>query len=135
LVEGASLGETVEVDLEISQDQAGITLTGQLQGDVTGKLSIRIAPNDVGTYIIDARLAGLVLDGIAKLESEPNLCLLWNEGHTQSASVSLFPIGGGVGCRGFWYEGGSTRTWEILFKLKQQIVGGANVVSIRRPRS
>ncbi len=134
MVEGASLGETVEVDLEISQDQAGLTLTGRLQGDVTGNVSIRIAPNEVGTYTIDAHIAGLVLDGIAKLESEPNLCLLWNQGHTQSASVSLFPIGGGIGCRGFWYEGGRTRTWEILFKLKQQAVGGANVVSIRRPR-
>ena len=72
------------------------------------------------------------LDGVAKLESEANLGLLWNEGGTQSVSVALFSTGRGVGCRGFLQEGGKTRTWEILFQLKQQVVGGDNVVTLRR---
>ena len=134
LVEGASLGDSVEVDLTITDDDAGLTLSGDLSGDLSGAVSIRVAPDEVGTYVVDARLAGLALDGIAKLESEPNLALLWNEGHTQSASVTLFQAGGGIGCRGFWHEAGKTRTWEILFKLKQQVVGGDNVVSLRRRR-
>ena len=134
LVEGASLGDSVEVDLTITDDDAGLTLSGDLSGDLSGAVSIRVAPDEVGTYVVDARLAGLALDGIAKLESEPNLALLWNEGHTQSASVTLFQAGGGIGCRGFWHEAGKTRTWEILFKPKQQVVGGDNVVSLRRRR-
>ena len=134
LVEGASLGEDVQVDLEITEDSGGMTLAGRLLGDLDGDVSIRVAPDEVGTYVIDARVAAVALDGIAKLESEPNLALLWNEGQTQSVSVALFNTANGIGCRGFWHEGGRTRTWEILFKLKQQVVGGDNVVSLRRRR-
>ncbi len=134
LVEGASLGDDVEVDLEITEDTGGLTLAGRLLGDLAGEVSIRVAPDEVGTYVIDARIGPVALDGIAKLESEPNLGLLWNEGQTQSVSVALFNTANGIGCRGFWHEGGRTRTWEVLFKLKQQVVGGDNVVSLSRRR-
>ena len=118
LVEGASRGDDVQVDLDITEDDGGMTLSGQLGGDFVGNVSIRVAPDEVGTYIIDARIAAVALDGVAKLESEPNLGLLWNEGQTQSVSVTLFATSNGIGCRGFWHEGGKTRTWEILFRLK-----------------
>ncbi len=134
LVAGASLGEELEVDLNISEDSSGFTLAGQLLGAFSGEVSIRVAPDEVGTYVIDARVAAVALDGVAKLESEPNLVLLWNEGQTQGVSVALFVTGNGIGCRGFWQENGKTRTWEILFRLKQQVVGGSNVVSLRRRR-
>ena len=132
LVEGASLGEELELELEISEDDAGMTLSGNVSGSYKGDVSIRIAPDEVGTYVIDARIASLALDGRAKLESEPNLALLWNEGQTQSASVSLFRTPNGIGCRGFWQENTKTRTWEIQFKLRQVAIGGSNVVSLRR---
>jgi len=134
LVEGASLGEKLEVDLDITEDSGGITLDGQLGSDFNGNISIRIAPDEVGTYVIDARVGAVALDGRAKLESEPNLGLLWNEGQTQSVSVALFNTANGVACRGFWQELGKTRTWEILFRLKQQVVGGSNVVSLANRR-
>ena len=138
LVEGASLGDDVQLDLEITEDEGGITLSGQLLGDFEGNVSIRVAADEVGTYIIDARVAAVALDGIAKLESEPNLALLWNEGQTQSVTVALFNTANGIGCRGFWHEGGKTRTWEILFRLKQQVVGdsaaGSNVISLSHRR-
>ena len=134
LVEGASLGESVELDLTVSEDDTGITLEGSATGDVQGDVSIRIAPDEVGTYVIDARVAELSLDGRAKLESEPHLGILWNEGFTQSVSVTLFQSREGIGCRGFWQEGGKTRTWEIQFKLKQQVIGGDNVVSLANRR-
>ena len=134
LVEGASLGEGVEVDLDITEDDNGITIEGGLGGEFEGSVSIRVAPDEVGTYVIDARVAQVALDGRAKLESEPNLGLLWNEGQTQSVSVALFRTNNGIGCRGFWQETGKTRTWEILFKLKQNVVGGSNVVSLANRR-
>lgn len=134
LVEGASLGEGVEVDLDITEDDNGITIEGGLGGEFEGNVSIRVAPDEVGTYVIDARVAQVALDGRAKLESEPNLGLLWNEGQTQSVSVALFRTNNGIGCRGFWQETGKTRTWEILFKLKQNVVGGSNVVSLANRR-
>jgi hypothetical protein len=99
--EGSSLGVPVEVDLDIVEDQDGITLTGEIQGAGKGDVSIRIGADDVGTYVVDARVGSFALDGIAKLESEPNVCLLWNQGQTQSATVSLFVVDTGIGCRGF----------------------------------
>ena len=39
-----------------------------------------IAPDETGTYVVDARVGAFALEGMGKLESEPNLCLLWNEG-------------------------------------------------------
>lgn len=134
LVEGASLGEEVQLDVQIVEDEGGVTISGALEGDFSGAVSIRVAPDEVGTYIIDARVGAVGLDGIAKLESEPNLGLLWNEGQTQSVSVALFATANGIGCRGFWHEGGKSRTWEILFRLKQQVLGGDNVVSLQRRR-
>ena len=100
--EGSSLGVPTEVDLEIVEDQDGITLTGNIEGAGKGDVSIRIGADEVGTYVVDARIGNLALDGIAKLESEPNVCLLWNVGQTQSATVSLFVVDTGIGCRGFF---------------------------------
>jgi len=134
LVEGASLGDDLQVDLDISEDEGGMTLAGSLLGDFTGDVSIRIAPNEVGTYIIDAMVGAVSLDGVAKMESEPNLGLFWNQGQTQSVSVALFQTDNGIGCRGFWHEGGKTRTWEILFQLKQQVVSGDNIISLAKHR-
>ena len=132
LVDGASIGESVEVDLTVTEDHGGLTLEGRLLGDFSGDVSIRVAPDEVGTYVLDARLARYALDGVAKLESEPNLGLLWNEGGTQSVSIALFVTGNGVGCRGFLRQGEGSRTWEILFQPKQQVVGGDNVITLRR---
>ena len=58
LVEGASLGEDVQVDLQVSVDEGGLTLSGQLERDFSGDVSIRVAPDEVGTYVIDARVIG-----------------------------------------------------------------------------
>lgn len=132
--EGSSLGVPVEVDMEIVEDQDGITLTGNIEGAARGDLSIRIGADETGTYVLDARIASLALDGIAKLESEPNVCLLWNEAQTQAATASLFVVDTGIGCRGFFREAGKTVTWEILFRPTQQVVSGDNVVSMMRRR-
>ena len=129
LVENASLGESVEVDIEITEDHEGYTISGRLLDSYTGDLSIRVAPNDVGTYSVDARVAGIALDGVGKLESEPNLILLWNEGQTLSVSAAMFLAGNGIGFRGFLRENDRTLTWEMLITLKQQAIKGDNVVS------
>ena len=132
--EGSSLGVPTEVDLEIVQDQDGLTLTGTIEGAGKGDVSIRIGADDAGTYVVDARIGSLALDGIAKLESEPNVCLLWNVGQTQSATANLFVVDTGIGCRGFFREADKTVTWEILFRPTQQVVSGDNVVSLMQRR-
>ena len=132
--EGSSLGVPLELDLEVVEDQDGITLTGNLEGAAQGNVSVRIGADEQGTYVLDAQVGSFALDGIAKLESEPNVCLLWNEGQTQSATANLFVVDTGIGCRGFFREAGKIVTWEILFRPTQQVVSGDNVVSLMRRR-
>lgn len=136
LVEGASLGEPIECDLAIEQDSSGLTLTGALEFKRTpsNPLSIRVAPDEVGTYIIDARIGGVRLDGVAKLESAPNLGLLWNAEGTLHATFALFHVAKGYGFRGFLRERDRTLTWEVAFALKQDAIKASNVVTLRRRR-
>lgn len=134
LTEGASLGQSISLDAEVVNELDGLTITGEITDSYTLPISLRIAPNEVGTYVIDARLGKVALDGIAKLESEPNHALLWHESGIYSASVSLFSIGGGLGCRGFFRDEKGTITWEMQLQTKQQAVGGANVVALARRR-
>ena len=136
LVEGASLGEPIECDLAIEQDSSGLTLTGALEFKQTpsNPLSIRVAPDEVGTYIIDARIGGVRLDGVAKLESTPNLGLLWNAEGTLHATFALFEVAKGYGFRGFLRERDRTLTWEVAFALKQDAIKASNVVTLRRRR-
>ena len=134
LTEGASLGQSITLDGEVVDELDGLTITGEISGSYSVPISVRVAPNEVGTYIIDARLGKVALDGIAKLESEPNHALLWHEAGIYSASVSLFSISGGLGCRGFFRDAKGALTWEMQLQPKQQAVGGANVVSLARRR-
>ena len=136
LVEGASLGRQIECDLKIEQDRGGFTLVGgyRVKGERSQDLSVRVAPNDVGTYTIDAQLGAVAADGIAKLESVPNLGLLWNANGTLHAAVALFDVADGCGFRGFLHEGERTLTWEIAFSRKQHTVKADNVVTLRRRR-
>ncbi len=136
LVEGASLGEPIECDLTIEQDSTGLTLTGTLEFKQTpsNPLSIRVAPDEVGTYVIDARIGGVRLDGVAKLESAPNLGLLWNADGTLHTTFALFQVAKGCGFRGFLRERDQTLTWEVAFGLKQDAIKASNVVTLRHRR-
>ena len=139
LVEGASLGEPIECDVVIEQDSGGLTLTGAMEFKQapSSKLSIRVAPDEVGTYVIDAPLGGrdgVRLDGVAKLESVPNLGLLWNAEGTLHATFALFQIAKGCGFRGFLRDRDQTLTWEVAFTLRQHAIKASNVVTFLRRR-
>lgn len=136
LAEGASLGQGVRCDVEVSQDDDGFTLAVDLDIKEVGAraLSVRIAANDVGTYSINVRTLAETFTGTAKLESAPNVGLLWNEAETTYVAFALFAVSGGHGFRGFLRDGKSTYTWEIAFSLKQDVVSGDNVVSLANRR-
>lgn len=135
LVEGRSLGDTVAIDVRLERDEGGFTLTAvQTTGGAARDYSIRIAHNDVGTYTLAVRTQGETLSGTAKLDSAPNLGLLWNDSGTVHATFALFGVNDGCGCRGFVRTGATTYTWEIAFGLKQDVVRGSNVVSLTRRR-
>ena len=134
LLEGQSLGQTAECDVRIEQDTGGFTLHAELsvQDAERRDLVIRIAGNEVGTYTLRVQSGAEVLNGTAKLDSPPNLGLLWNEAENVYATFALFAISNGCGCRGFIRDGLTTFTWEIAFALQQEVVKGDNVISLNR---
>jgi len=132
--EGASLGVTVNVELDVQAEAEGWIFRGALSGGAEGDILIRIAGNEVGTYAVDVRIADVFMEGVAKLESEPNLALLWDVSASQTATAALFNVDRGIGCRGVFQSGGETLTWEILFRPLQQVVQAHNVVSLNRRR-
>lgn len=137
LVEGASLGAPIEVEVAITETDDGLTVAGELtEQDKAGReVSLRVVPNDVGTYTLDVYVLGLPLRGTAKLDSVPNLGLLWNDDSSVNATCAIFELaGGGYGCRGFVRDARTTFTWEIAFHLKQHVLKGDNVVSLARRR-
>lgn len=136
---GQSRGVPITSEVRVDRDEAGLTLTGhwQLAEQEAKDFVIRVAADDAGTYSLSLRLAALQLHGTAKLDSPPNLGLLWNEAGNLHATCSLFAVAAGCGCRGFVRQHGSRETlhtWEIAFSLKQALVQGDNVVSLHRRR-
>ena len=135
LVDGNSLGETLECDALVEQDPGAFVINATLKaqrGDVR-TFVIRVAGNEVGIYSLRLQTGAEVLTGSAKLDSPPNLALLWNEAETVYATFSLFSISGGLGLRGFLRDGRNTYTWEIAFAEKRDVIKADNVVSLRRP--
>ena len=146
LAEGQSRGQPVECHVLVQRDEEGVTLTGgwRGQGSDESEFVVRLASNDVGTYTLTMNLAGDHLQGTAKLDSPPNLGLLWNDSGSVYATFALFAISRGYGFRGFVRDaghaaaprdgGGRVFTWEVAFSLKQEVVKGDNVVSLHRRR-
>lgn len=132
LAEGQSLGRTVTGDAVVENDADGISVRLVLEGlGANREFVIRVAANDVGTYVVSVRSEADELIGTAKLDSQPNLGLLWNEAQTVFATFSLFAISAGCGCRGFLRDADVTYTWEMAFSRKQDVVNADNVISLR----
>jgi len=145
LAEGQSRGRPIECRVLVQRDGEGVTLTGGWhgKGEQEREFVVRLASNDVGTYTLTMQLAGDHLHGTAKLDSPPNLGLLWNDSGSLHATFALFAVSRGYGFRGFVRDaaptvrGGVTGrifTWEVAFSLKQEVVKGDNVVSLHRRR-
>jgi hypothetical protein len=147
LAEGQSRGQAVECELRVERDDGGLTLSGRWRGagDPQREFVARVAGNETGTYTVALRLAGERLQGTAKLDSPPNLGLLWNDTGSVHATFALFAVSRGYGFRGFVRHGGRGRvshgdgggrlfTWEVAFTLEQEVAQGDNVVSLHRRR-
>ncbi len=133
---GSNTGVAIQCRLDCAADEQGRTLRGELRiaPDTEHEFSVRIAEDDTGLYVIDLRLNGAPLDGSAKLESVPNLGLLWNEAGTVHATFALFTVDRGCGCRGFLKSPDASWTWEMALQPVVHKLKGNNVVSLRRPR-
>jgi len=136
LTPGRSLGVAVECEVAIEREEGAANLAGHWreEGQPPVEFSLRVAQNEEGLWSVVALTGALRLQGTAKLDSPPNLALLWNDPGNLNLTVALFAITGGFGCRGFVRDGDRVRTWEIAFKLKQEVLRGPNVVSLHRRR-
>ncbi|MEZ5557282.1 MAG: hypothetical protein R3E86_01870 [Pseudomonadales bacterium] len=137
LAAGRSLGRAIACSVLVERDDNGTTLKGSWHDDpdLPRDFVLRIAANESGTYTLSMRLAGDTLQGTAKLDSAPNLALLWNDSSTVHVAAALFALGdGGLGLRGFVRDGDAVLTWELRFTRRQQTLGGDNVVTLRRRR-
>ena len=136
LAEGQALGQGVSCDVEVTHDADGFSIAAEIDIKEVGAraLSVRIATNDVGTYSINVRTLAETFVGTAKLDSPPNLGLLWNGAATTYLTFALFAVSGGCGFRGFLHDSKNMYTWEIAFTLKQETISGDNVVSLLNRR-
>ena len=136
LAEGQSLGQGVSCDAEVAQDPDGYTVKAEIDIREVGAraLAVHIVANDVGTYAITVRTLAETFTGTAKLDSAPNLGLLWNEDATTFITFALFVVSEGYGFRGFLRDGKTTYTWEIAFSLQQDVVGADNVILLANRR-
>lgn len=135
LYQGESLGSVVELEFRASRDTHGEHIEGTISPE-TGDafpFAVHVVEDDTGTFQITAS-GGPSLEGTAKLESEPNLAMLWSEDGSSMASVALFSTSRGCGCRGFHRRPAGVLTWEIVLTADQPAQRGGNVVSLTSGR-
>jgi len=135
LYEGESLGSLVELEFQVARDAHGEHIEGQILPESTAAFdfAVHVVANDTGTFQVSLS-GGPSLAGTAKLESEPNLAMLWSEDGASMASVALFSTSRGFGCRGFHRRPVGVVTWEVVLTADQPVRAsqrGGNVVSLR----
>lgn len=131
--QGQSLTTRVTCSFEISPEDNGLTIKGTQtfpDSERENSFSIWVTANDVGTYDVDAQFADWNLDGTAKLESLPNLGMLWSEDRDTQVAFTLFKANNGTGLRGFSRAGNDLVTWEVAMQEQQARVSGSNVISL-----
>ncbi|MEM9743095.1 MAG: hypothetical protein AAF918_10455 [Pseudomonadota bacterium] len=110
--------QPLRLEATVTTDDSGVIVQGRLDMPGFGeqRLTLRAAADETGRYQIDCQLGSGTFLGNAKLESEPNMGMIWTEPGIEpavTASFVLFEIHDKLGCRGFLRSGSSTLTWEL----------------------
>jgi len=130
-----SLTTPIECTFEVRAETVGAHIKG-IQSLKAGakpqEFGIWITPNETGTYDVVTQFAGLNLAGIAKLESFPNLGMLWSKDGAVQLAFSLFELRSGRGFRGFCRTEEHFVSWEMVLESVRSAAlrDAANVVSI-----
>jgi len=130
-----SLATQIECTFEVAAESVGAHIKGtqtQKGGGKAHAFGIWVTGNDTGTYDIAAQFDALNLAGTAKLESFPNLGMLWSKDGAVQVAFSVFELRIGRGFRGFCRTAEHFVSWEMaLEEVRQAAVREAkNVVSI-----
>lgn len=123
----------MECRFEVSPEDTGLTIQGAQtfpDSERENPFSLWVTANEVGTYDIDAQFGGWRLDGTAKLESLPNVGMLWSEDRDTQVAFALFGVNEGTGLRGFSRAGRDLLTWEMALREQHETVTAGNVVSL-----
>ena len=135
---GETLGCGVEVDFELTEEEAGKLIAARVESQDGAELGLTIwvVADEVGTYSVSVRGGGVDVDGTAKLEAEPHLGLLWSEDGGTHITFALFEARDAIGLRGFSRAGTAVLTWEIAIYPRRSVVSGDNIVAFdaRRPK-
>jgi hypothetical protein len=130
-----SLATQIECVFEVRAEEVGAHIKGtqsQKGGGKPHEFGVWITPNDTGTYDVVAQFTGLNLAGIAKLESFPNLGMLWSKDGSVQLAFSLFELRNARGFRGFCRTSEYFLSWEMVLESMRSAAlrDAANVVSI-----
>jgi len=130
-----SLATPVECIFEVRAENVGAHIKGTQSlkgGGKANEFGIWVTPNETGTYDVAVQFANLNLAGIAKLESFPNLGMLWSKDGAVQLAFSLFEHRSGRGFRGFCRTPDYFLSWEMVLESVRSAAlrDAANVVSI-----
>ena len=134
---GESLGCGIDVDFRLMEEDAGRLIEARVesQDGAAFDLTVWVVADEVGTYTVSVRGAGMDVDGTAKLEAEPHLGLLWSEDGSTHVTFALFLARDAIGLRGFSRAGPAVLTWEVAIYPRSRFVSGDNVVAFDAQRS
>ena len=121
---GLRFQASIEIDSDAGTDGMIANAVIQPDGGSPRMLLVYIVPDEVGTYAVTARGDGLDVQGTAKLDSEPNLGLLWSEDGSMHVSCALFRLPDTHGVRGFAKVGKDTWTWELALRPEHRLQRG-----------
>ena len=120
-----SVGLRFQASIEIDHDAGteGTIANAILQPDGGSPRAflVYVVPDEVGTYAVTVRGDGLNVQGTAKLDSEPNLGLMWSEDGSMHVSCALFRLHDTHGVRGFARVGKDTWTWELALRPEHRL--------------
>lgn len=130
------LGIPIECDVTATQDDAGLTFTGEFSGESIGthELLVNFQPDESGQFDITAGLGGVPYEGKGKLASMPGLVLIWSSDRTCHATFSLFEAPASRGLRALIHDQSGVMGLEIAFEGDVRALGSGNVVSLTSRR-
>ncbi len=132
---GQSLTTQIECHFDVKAESVGAHIKGTQSlrdGSHSQAFACWITANETGTYDLAVQFGPLNLTGSAKLESFPNLGVLWSKDGAMQVAFSLFELRGGRGFRGFYRSGETLLSWEMMLDQHGAVAAreSANVVSL-----
>ena len=143
-VDGA-LGVRFEVRADVAEHQEGFLIEAAQSAEGVGVETFMawITPDESGAFTVVLKGGRFDARGTAKLESEPNLALLWSESGDVHIACTLFAGREVYGLRGFAKREDVAWTWELALrpgampderKRKGPVAVPDNVVSLASRR-